>query len=1072
MKGNRALTFAVLLLLTLGQDARAQIRLNKRFFMGGLQQQQQQPQPDDSPLNVPRVFWKNGEFLDVTLASGDDHSLSFTSPLFDDALQLRSSALSRVEFPTTPASKTMPTFCLLLKNGDRFFADITSIEQDTLVMDSGRHGSLRVPLASVQTITRLKGGQVLYQGPKGAEGWKHYGLRDAQGFPWTGSERGTMITRVWNRSAMLDLPLPDKVQIDLVLSSSAALRFALCLNQAANSTQLMAVETWQDELVVAQQSKFTPLLRLRDEDRSIALRLLWDRATQKLQVHDWAGKKLGEFQAETATGYGKPCVLIRNKGVDLTLEHLCVRTWDGSAITPRTLNTPSIELIGGARLEGRVTVGHDGKSLFCGTTAVTLESLVAYDAGPTDTVKLDARHTPLAQMLITPPLAGSTSRARYLDGTVLTGDLTGVANGVLSLRHALSSTPLSARLEGLSRLTLNEPAQPDAPASEPLENLDTLHVGAVLLHGKLEGTGDATLRWRAPGALAAVALKRSPELEIQRATAAQETQSTAPALFFLKDGNVIGAQLREVNDLGVKFTSSIAEATTLDAAQLNAVHFTQQRMDTKGFADPGWQIIKGSAEDVQRTGTEKVLMKGNASFGHPTMLAANEVGFTMTLPSAFGALAVDLFTGDFETHTKGAQLHLIFSGTDFWATLEAGDNNSRGSEQIRNLTTRSIDVRLLLTETSLHVFANGLPLLNTELDPKMRKGNGLILSPSLMWGNPARDVEVSNFYVRTRPDFVQVPHVSDDTRRNALTIPRFRRSSPTTHVLLAPNGDVLRGRITSATENVIAFTSGLDALQVPMERVSAAVWLNPPNAADAKAKKEPATDLAMTLATHWLVLQNGSRLGVNVDRFEPDHIVAWAPTLGAVKIPNAQVSMLKLSAPPPSQAMIAYQDWQTEFAPEPVLPETGGQSSPLLGKAAPDFALPLLGGAQFSLNAEKGKVVVLDFWATWCGPCVISMPEQLKAIAQFDPSKVKFIGVNQGEPDAQVSRFLTTRGWQLTVAMDAQQDVGKTFGVEGIPHCVVIGPDGKVAWTSTGYTPGDSEKMAAAVKKLLGGDLE
>jgi len=71
-----------------------------------------------------------------------------------------------------------------------------------------------------------------------------------------------------------------------------------------------------------------------------------------------------------------------------------------------------------------------------------------------------------------------------------------------------------------------------------------------------------------------------------------------------------------------------------------------------------------------------------------------------------------------------------------------------------------------------------------------------------------------------------------------------------------------------------------------------------------------------------------------------------------------------------------------------------------------------------------------------------------------------------------VSRFLTTRGWQLTVAMDAQQDVGKTFGVEGIPHCVVIGPDGKVAWTSTGYTPGDSEKMAAAVKKLLGGDLE
>ena len=57
--------------------------------------------------------------------------------------------------------------------------------------------------------------------------------------------------------------------------------------------------------------------------------------------------------------------------------------------------------------------------------------------------------------------------------------------------------------------------------------------------------------------------------------------------------------------------------------------------------------------------------------------------------------------------------------------------------------------------------------------------------------------------------------------------------------------------------------------------------------------------------------------------------------------------------------MTAYQNWQTEFAPEPVLPETGGQSSPLLGKAAPDFALPLLGGGQFKsaihLHAALGK---------------------------------------------------------------------------------------------------------------------
>jgi len=1058
---------AALLSLILAFSASGQVPLRKRLFTNGFQAQQ--PQPEDEPLKGPRLFWKNGEYLDGILVAADEQRLSFESALFEQPLQLDRQALARIEFPAGADAKTTPAFCLLLKNGDRFFTDLSRVSGDHVNLKSERHGELRIAWKDVQSIRRLKGGPVLYQGPNGADGWKHYGLRDAQGFPWSGGERGTMVTRVWNRSAMLELPLPDKVQVEIVLSSSSPLRFALCLGQASNSTQLPALETWQNDLVIAQKDKFTPVLRLADEDTSLALRLLWDRSAQKLQVHDWSGKLLAAFQAEAVTSNKQPCVLIRNKGTDLTLEHLCVRTWDGAAIGTRDVTQPSVETVQGQRLEGTVTASADGQGLVCRGTTVTIDSLVSYDAGPAAGMKLDARRTPLAQMLIVPPAAGSGSRARYLDGTVLTGAVAGFADGRLALRHPLVDEALQMRLDGMSRLTLNDASQTEPASDASLETMDTLEVSGALLHGTFEGTGDGAVHWRAPGAVAAVPVKRHPTLEIRRAPPVDAPEPTTSALFFLKDGNVVGAELREVDEKGVKFASSIAEATTLEASQLNAIHFQKRKATAAGFSDPSWQLVKGSTEDVIRTGAEKVLLKGNASLGHPSVLAGNEISFTLTLPGAFGALAMDLFAGDFETHTKGSTLHLIFSGTDFWATLESGDNNSRGSEQLRNLSGRSIEVRLQVSENALHVFANGLPLLNAELDSKMRKGTGLILSPSLMWGNPARDVEISNFQVKTRPDFLEAPNVSDETKRNVLTIPRFRRATPPTHVLLAPNGDVLRGRITSATENLITFASGLDELRVPMERVSTAIWLNPPKPADAATEPAATDDIATTLATHWLILQDGSRLGVNVDRFEKDHIVAWAPTLGAVKIPNDQLAVLKLSAPSPSQAMLAYQDWRAEFAPEPVLPESGGQASPLLGKMAPDFALPLLGGGQFSLLAEKGKVVVLDFWATWCGPCVISMPEQLKAIAAFDPAKVRFIAVNQGEPDAQVSRFLATRGWQMTVALDAQQDVGMKYGVEGIPHCVVIGPDGKVAWTSTGYTPGDSTKMAAAVKKLLEG---
>ena len=111
---------------------------------------------------------------------------------------------------------------------------------------------------------------------------------------------------------------------------------------------------------------------------------------------------------------------------------------------------------------------------------------------------------------------------------------------------------------------------------------------------------------------------------------------------------------------------------------------------------------------------------------------------------------------------------------------------------------------------------------------------------------------------------------------------------------------------------------------------------------------------------------------------------------------------------------------------------------------------------------------MLDFWATWCGPCVKSLPGLIEAMSAFPEDRVKLIGVNQGEPPDLVKRFLETRNWKLNVAMDAQQSVARQYGVDGIPHTVIVGPDGKVAWVKTGYSPDGETEAANAVKKLLG----
>lgn len=120
------------------------------------------------------------------------------------------------------------------------------------------------------------------------------------------------------------------------------------------------------------------------------------------------------------------------------------------------------------------------------------------------------------------------------------------------------------------------------------------------------------------------------------------------------------------------------------------------------------------------------------------------------------------------------------------------------------------------------------------------------------------------------------------------------------------------------------------------------------------------------------------------------------------------------------------------------------------------------------IEASKTTPVIVDFWATWCGPCIKSLPDMISQMSAFDAKKVRFIGVNQAESKDAVTTFLATRGWQFEVVLDASQRVGQSFGVEGIPHTVIIGPDGKVAYVKTGYEPDGAKQVAETVRKLLG----
>lgn len=130
-----------------------------------------------------------------------------------------------------------------------------------------------------------------------------------------------------------------------------------------------------------------------------------------------------------------------------------------------------------------------------------------------------------------------------------------------------------------------------------------------------------------------------------------------------------------------------------------------------------------------------------------------------------------------------------------------------------------------------------------------------------------------------------------------------------------------------------------------------------------------------------------------------------------------------------------------------------------LGTPAPDFELEDLSGKKVKLSELKGKKVILDFWATWCGPCVSSFPGMKKAIDKYkDDPNVVFLFINTYERvpvdqwKASVDKFVKGRGFQyLNPVLDYGGTIAQTYGVEGIPAKFCIDKNGNFEHKGTGY---------------------
>jgi peroxiredoxin len=147
-------------------------------------------------------------------------------------------------------------------------------------------------------------------------------------------------------------------------------------------------------------------------------------------------------------------------------------------------------------------------------------------------------------------------------------------------------------------------------------------------------------------------------------------------------------------------------------------------------------------------------------------------------------------------------------------------------------------------------------------------------------------------------------------------------------------------------------------------------------------------------------------------------------------------------------------------------PGGAGEAMALVGKPAPDFTLKGLDGKPVALSRLRGNVVVLDFWATWCGPCVASLPHLDQLYKDRAEQGLKLYAIDQDESADTVKKFLESKGLTLPVLLDPKSSVGEKYKVEGIPQTVVIGKDGTVKKVMIGFG-GDDTELRKAVDQAL-----
>jgi thiol-disulfide isomerase/thioredoxin len=1042
----------------------------------------------------PVLHLLNDGFVAGALRDSSDGSLlRWQSPLFAAPFEFSLAGVNAVHFPA-PArdSKPVGDYCFELERGDVLFASLTSQNERELELDVSGIGRVHVQRSSVHRFFRWRdSADVVYLGPHGLAGWKA-----SAADVWR--EEFGHLTTSQEASIRGDFGLPARAVIEFEISWKKRPDFVLALGVGDDDKtvgQAFRFEVWGTDLVVLRElereADVAPVVSgvagsstSGSSSGRAHLQVYLDQELGRCLVFSVEGSQLADLKVASETPRALGGIRLENKRGDLRLERLRIARWTGDL--PREVRTdePRVHLIDGSIVYGRVT-GYDaatrqfvvqGKSGESKISADRLDS--AFLSFPTESDPAAARESFRSSAKAAPgKLRGETrpapARAVLHDGTQLSGDIVKVADGALWINSPAFKEPLRLAVRDLrSVIALRQDSAlsgREAGTGKPGDQTDKesegrlgmLELDGVRLRGRLidgqEELQASCLVWQPVGSALASALRQGvsgrivyrepppPPRQAQQGAqgvgmpraavvAKGRTSKTIVSVgtgqrggqpsLYLRTGDTIPCEVTGIDENGVSFKTSFSDSMFVAHDKIKAVELVRETTNAPGL----------------------------------TKLKRDRL---LTLP---------------RMQKDSPPTHLIRSRNGDYL---------RGRLMGMDANRLQVEVRLEMKEIPRERIARIIWLHAEDLqDPAAAE------SPA---GKPARreersessDTERSILRSMKKPTDVDFQNFSLEDALNYLH--EYHDVNIVVNTRTLDDESVLQNEVTLKLAGV-AFESVLKLLLEPL-RLNFLIQDDAVHIIGSAHPVEEESDETVhrtaagaprkadsTRTRAQVVRSDGVRLTFFPEKFADSTLSGTSDVLGVCRVNLAQIDQLLMGAAIEQAASeLAYQKWKLQNAVEPKFVQAGegsdgpdeGTESSLVGKPAPVFELDLLAGGKFKLAEQKGHVVVLDFWATWCGPCLAAMPQVDRAVRDFHDQRVQLIAVNLEEAPKPIQSMLERHKLDVTVALDRDGVVAGKYQATAIPQTVVIDEKGKVVRVFIGGGAHLEDQLRDALKGLL-----